>query len=133
MTTLSIQTQITINDVLEAAEQLPLAELEVLSRRLLQLQARRKASHLPQREAEIIEAIAQTGTSEHQSRLQALTQEMDKRSLTDDEQHELKELIALSESLTAKRLALLVELSQLRQVSLDALMKQLQIKAPPIV
>lgn len=86
MATLSIRTQITINDVLEAAEQLPPAELETLSRRLLQLQARRKAPHLPQREAEILESIAQIGEPEHQSRLQTLTQDMDKRSLSDDEQ-----------------------------------------------
>ena len=133
MATLSIKTQITINDVLEAAEQLPPAELETLSRRLLQMQARRKAPHLPQREAEILEAIAQTGLPEHQSRLLALTQEMDKRSLSDEEQSELKELIARSESLNVKRLSLLVELSQLRQVSLDTVMKQLQIKALPVV
>jgi hypothetical protein len=123
MATLSIRTQITINDLLEAAEQLPPAELETLLRRLLQLQARRKAPNLSKREAEIIEAITHTGPSEHQSRLHALTQEMDKRPLTEAEQCELKELIAHSESLTAKRLALLVELSQLRQVSLDAVMK----------
>lgn len=86
MATLSIRTQITINDVLEAAEQLPPAELETLSRCLLQLQARRKAPHLPQREAEILESIAQIGEPEHQSRLQTLTQDMDKRSLSDDEQ-----------------------------------------------
>lgn len=46
---------------------------------------------------------------------------------------ELQELIARSEALNVKRLSLLVELSQLRQVSLDSLMKQLQIKAPPVV
>lgn len=132
MGTLSIRT-ITINDVLEAAVVLPLTELETLSRRLLQLQARRKDPHLPQREAEILEAIANISTSEHHPRLLLLTQEMDRRPLTEAEQCELKELIAYSESLTVKRLALLVELSQLRQVSLDTVMKQLQIKASAIV
>lgn len=126
-------TSFTVNDVLEAAEQLPLSELETLSRRLLQIQARRKASHLSQREAELLQSLTQIAASEPSPRLLLLTQEMEKRSLTADEQRELHELTTQSEALTAQRLASLVELSQLRQVSLDAVMKQLEIKVPAVV
>ena len=62
-----------------------------------------------------------------------LNTEFQRRALTQDEQTELRELIGLSEAQTAQRLALLIELSQLRRVSLSTLMKQLQIKAPGVV
>ncbi len=68
MTTLSIKTKVTVDDFVEAAEQLPTAELEQLARRLLHIQARRKAPHLSQREAELLEGIAQTGTFAQQAR-----------------------------------------------------------------
>lgn len=83
MATLSIQTKVTLDDFVEAAEQ--------------------------------------------------LSTEMESRDLTQDEQNELHELIGLSEAQTAQRLALLLELSQLRRVSLSTLMKQLQIRAADVV
>ena len=58
---------------------------------------------------------------------------MERKALSQDEQNELNALTAQSEKLTAKRLALLIELSQLRRISLPTLMKQLKIKAPDIV
>jgi SpoVK/Ycf46/Vps4 family AAA+-type ATPase len=133
MVTLSIQTKVTIDDFVEAAEQLQTAELEKLAQRLLQIYARRKAPNLPRREAELLEAIAQSGSFEQQTRYHQLNQELEHRTLTQEEQHELRELIGLSEAQTAQRLALLIELSQLRRVSLSTLMKQLQIKAPGVV
>jgi SpoVK/Ycf46/Vps4 family AAA+-type ATPase len=133
MATLSIQTKVTIDDFVEAAEQLQTAELEKLARRLLQIHARRKAPNLPQREAELLEAIAQSGSFDRQARYHQLNRELERRALTQEEQNELRELIGLSEAQTAQRLALLIELSQLRRVSLSTLMKQLQIKAPGVV
>lgn len=133
MTTLSIKTKVTVDDFVEAAEQLPTAELEQLARRLLHIQARRKAPHLSQREAELLEGIAQTGTFAQQARYHDLNTQLEHRPLTHDEQNELHELIAQSEACTAQRLALLIELSQLRRVPLPTLMKQLQIKAPGVV
>ena len=133
MGTLSIQTKVTVDDFVEAAEQLQTAELEKLARRLLQMHARRKAPNLPQREAELLEAIAQSGSFEQQARYHHLNREQERRTLTQEEQSELRELIGFSEAQTAQRLALLIELSQLRRVSLPTLMKQLQIKAPGVV
>ena len=133
MTTLSIKTKVTLDEFVEAAEHLQTAELEQLSRRLLHIQARRKSPNLSQREAELLEGIAQTGTFAERARYYHLNKELEHRSLTPDEQNELYELIAQSEAQTAQRLALLVELSQLRRVSLPTLMKQLQIKAPAVV
>ena len=133
MATLSIKTKVTVDDFVEAAEQLPTAELEQLAHRLLHIQARRKAPHLSQREAELLERIAQSSTFAQQAKYHYLNKEIEHRFLTQDEQNELRELIAQSEDCTAQRLALLIELSQLRRVSLPTLMKQLQIKAPAVV
>jgi hypothetical protein len=58
---------------------------------------------------------------------------LEHRTLTESEQSEMHTLIGISDAQTAKRLALLLELSQLRRVSLPVLMKQLQIKAPETV
>jgi type II secretory pathway component HofQ len=133
MATLSISTKVSIDDFVAAAEQLPNTELDKLARRLLQINARRKSPNLTQREADLLEGIAQTATFEQQARYHQLSSEVERRSLTESEQHELRELIGLSEAQTAQRLSHLVELSQLRRVSLSALMKQLQMKAPGIV
>ena len=133
MATQPLSTNSSADDFIEAAEQLSLTELEKITRQLLHIQARRKAPHLSQREAELIEEIAQISTSDHQERYLFLNKESGRRALTPDEQTEFHQLIAHSEALTAHRLALLIELSQLRGVSLDTVMKQLQIKAPGIV
>ena len=133
MATLSIKTKMTVDDFVEAAEQLPAADLEQLARRLLHIQARRKATNLPQREAELIEGIAQSGAFAQQARYHDLNLQSKRRPLTNEERNELHQLIAQSEAQTVQRLSLLVELAQLRRVSLPALMKQLQIKAPDIV
>lgn len=133
MAALVIKTKMTVDDFVEAAEQLSAADLEQLARRLLHIQARRKAPNLSQREAELIEAIAQSGTFAQQARYHDLDRQSGHCSLTQDEQNELRELIAQSEAQTVQRLRLLVELAQLRRVTLPALMKQLQIKAPDIV
>ena len=133
MATLSIQTKVSVDDIVDAAEQLQNSELESLVRRLLQVSARRKAPHLPQREVELLEGIAQTAAFERQARYHQLNGELERRALTQDEQTELHVLIGLSEAQTVRRLALLVELSQLRCVSLSSLMKQLQIKSPDVV
>lgn len=128
-----MQAKMTVDQFVEAAEQLQTADLEKLAHRLMQINARRRATNLPQREVELLEGIAQFSTFERQARYRLLASEMQRRSLTPEEQSELHELIAISEAQTAQRLALLVELSQLRQESLPTLMKQLQIKAPGIV
>jgi hypothetical protein len=133
MATLSIQTKVTVDDFVEAAEQLQTAELEKLVRRLLQIHARRKAPNLPQREAELLEGIVRTATFDQQPRYHELQAQLKQRTLDTGEQNEMRELIALSEAQTAKRLAMLIELSQLRGISLSTLMKQLQIKAPAVV
>jgi len=96
---------------------------------LLQINARRKSPNLTQREAELLEEISQAATFEQHGRYHQLSNELKRRSLTQREQHELRELISLSEAQTARRLAHLIELSQLRRVSLSTLMRQLQVKA----
>ena len=136
MPTPSIQTKVTVNDFVQAAEQLQNSDLENLARRLLQIHARRKALNLPEREAQLLQGIVRTATYEGQERYRQLNGELKLRSLTEvelSELHELNELIGLSEAKTAERLSFLLELSQLRNVSLTVLMKQLQIMAPAVV
>ena len=133
MATLSIHTKVTVDDFVDAAEQLQNAELEKLARRLLQIHARRNVPNLPQREAELLTGISQANSFEKQARYHYLNRELEHRALTQEEQNELHELIGLSEAQTARRLALLLELSLLRRVTLSTLMRQLQVKASEVV
>ena len=81
-----------------------------------------------QREAELIEGIKQSGTFAQQARYHDLNTQLERRPLTEEELNELYQLIAQSEAQTVQRLALLVELAQLRHVPLSTIMKQLRIK-----
>ena len=118
--------------VLAAIEQLEPAEIEKVSRRLLHLQASRKASHLPEREAELLGEIYCGKRPGFQERFDELNAKRHAFSLSPEEHQELLRLVEESEAFTVRRLEALAELAQLRQVPLPALMKQLGLKPPPV-
>lgn len=133
MTPSSIAAKPTIEEFVASSEQFQTEDIEVIAARLLQLAARRKVPHLSQRETELVQQISGSTATVDQTRYRFLVAETKQRTLTAEEQQELEELIRTSEERTARRLAMLIELSQLRRVTLPALMEQLQIKAPDSV
>jgi hypothetical protein len=122
----------TAEQLLAAIEQLPPAEMEQLSRRLLHLQARRKAPHLSEREAELLHEIYRAKRPGFQTRFDELNAKRRACVLTPEEHEELLRLVDESEAFTVRRLEALVELAQLRQISLPELMRQLGLKPPPV-
>lgn len=102
-------------------------------RRLLQMQARRKAAHLSDREAELLQEVYRPKRPGFQQRFDELSARRRAFTLAPEENDELLRLIDESDALTARRLEALAELAQLRQVPLPTLMKQLGLNAPPVV
>jgi hypothetical protein len=133
MAAISVKAKITTEDLLAAIEQLEPKDAEKVSRHLLHLQARRKASHLSEREAELLREVYREKRAGFQERFDELNDKRRALNLTPEEHEELLQLVGESEAFTVQRLEALTELAQLRQVSLPALMKQLGLKAPAVV
>ena len=133
MAIISVQAKMTAEDLIAAIEQLETSEAEKITRRLLSTQARRRVSHLPGREAELLRQIYQEKRPGFQERFDLLSAKRRSFTLTSEEQEELLHLVDESEAFSVRRLEALGELAQLRQLTLSALMKQLGLKAPPVV
>jgi hypothetical protein len=133
MAALSDRGKLSTEDLIAAIEQLDPAEVEVVSQRLLHLQARRRAPNLSKREAELLREIYREKRSGFQERFDELNTKRRAFALTPEEREELLQLIEESEAFTVRRLEALAELAQLRQVPLPSLMKQLGLKAPAVV
>ena len=132
MTMAVTQQRQTSQEIFAAIEQLEPDEAEQLARRLLQLQARRKAPHLSAREAELLQEIYREKRPGFQGRFDELNARRRDFTLTPEEHSELLLLNDESEAFTLRRLQALAELAQLRNTTLDALMRQLGLKAPPV-
>jgi hypothetical protein len=132
MAVISIQAKLTTEELLDALEQLEPKEAEKVWRHLLHLQARRRAPHLSEREAELLREICRDKRPGFQERFDGLNAKRRAFTLTPEEHEELLRLVDESEAFTVRRLEALTELAQLRRVSLRALMKQLGLKAPPV-
>jgi hypothetical protein len=123
----------TTEDLIAAIEQLEPAEAEKITRRLLSAQARRRVSQLPEREAELLREIYREKRPDFQERFDLLSEKRRTFTLTSEEQEEMLHLVDESEAFMVRRLEALGELAQLRELTLPALMKQLGLKAPPVV
>ncbi|MBC7529116.1 MAG: hypothetical protein H7308_16395 [Chthonomonadaceae bacterium] len=123
----------TPQEIFAAIEQLEPGEAEEIAHRVLQMQAHRKAPHLSLREAELLEEIYREKRSGFQARFNELNAKRRDFTLVPDEHSELLQLNDESEAFTLRRLEALAELALLRRVTLSALMKQLGLKAPPVV
>ncbi len=132
MSSSTIQHRQTPQEIFAAIEQLEPDELDQLGRRLLQMQAQRKAPHLATREAELLGEIYREKRTGFQIRYDELNAKRRTFTLTREEQDELRQLNVESEAFTLSRLQPLAELAQLRSVSLSVLMQQLGLKAPPV-
>ena len=129
MTTLQVQTQLSLDDLLNGLQQLPLDDLERVKRETILLYARQVTPNLPQVEADLLFNISQGIVPETtRTRCTKLTQKARQEGLTDAEQTELEALIDEIELLNAERMAHLVQLAQLRQLPLDQLMSELEIE-----
>jgi hypothetical protein len=134
MTSVQITSQVSIglDQLLNGVSQLETTDLEQFVGQVSSLLAQRKAPSLPHRETELLELINQGLPENIQSRYDELQTKLHHETITPEEHQELLSLIDPVEQVTVDRLRSLIELSQLRQVSLDELMTQLGIHHPPV-
>src|SRR5437870_13788241 len=98
MAVVSVQAKLTTEDLLAALEQLEPAEAEKITRRLLHLQARRKAPNLSQREAELLREIYREKRPGFQERFDLLNAKRRDFTLTPEEHQDLLPLVDESEA-----------------------------------
>jgi len=128
MATIVLQAQISPDDLLKAADQLSLTELEQFLANLLALRARRRAPGLPTEEAELLIEINRGIPSETRARHEELLAKREAETLTPEEHEELLRVVEQVEALQAERVEHLARLARLRGVSLGTLMDDLGIR-----
>jgi hypothetical protein len=134
MTSVKIMSQVNIglDQLLSGVAQLETADLEQFVGQVNSLLEQRKVPNLSRRETELLEQINQGLPELIQQRYDALQIKLHEESIMSEEHQELLDLIDTVEQASTDRLQALIELAQLRQISLNALMNQLDIHHPPV-
>jgi hypothetical protein len=130
MPTIQLQADLSSDDLLRAVGQLDSQELDDFVGRVLAIRAGRKSPSLAPEETSLLNRINQGLPPEQHTRYQELIAKRQAQTLTPEEHHELLQLTDQTELLEADRAAALVDLAQLRQVSLDHLMRDLGLLPP---
>lgn len=132
MTSMKITSRLDFDQLVEGLNQLETSELETCIEKISLLLAQRKAFHLSTAETRLLKQINQSLPSDIEERHSALQEKVHEETITPAEHEELIALIPVIEKADLMRLEALIELSQLRQITLPELMKQLGIEPPPI-
>ena len=122
-----------LDELIQAANELDETELDRLLQQIVTLRAQRRANTLPAKEAELLDRINQGIPLDLQVEYQALRVKHEAETLTEAEHEQLILLSNQIEQLGAQRLEELAKLAQLRQVALPTLMGDLGIQAPTYV
>lgn len=118
--------------ILEQMGQLALSDLEQVMDRGYYLLAEKKAPHLSKRETELFTIINQGFSEEFYIRYKSLSEKLPSENFTPAERQEFISLNDQMEERSATRLLALLELAELRQISVEDLYKQLGIPSAPI-
>lgn len=130
MPTLHVEAQVSPDELLEAVDQLGVADLERFVSRVLALRARRVAPSASPDEGALLAQINRGLPADLRARLGQLHQKSEDGTLGSEEQAELLDLVAQVETLEVERIQNLTRLARLRGMSLTALMDELGIRAP---
>ncbi|OYQ67174.1 hypothetical protein B9G53_02135 [Pseudanabaena sp. SR411] len=134
MATVQFKSEISIelDQLLAGVAQLDTPDLEKLLIQVRQVLAHRKNPSLPTLEIELLQKINQTLPDELQQQYNDLSKKMRSGVITSNEHQELLKLIDIVEQNDGDRLQYLIQLSQLRNISLPELMQQLDIHPQPV-
>jgi hypothetical protein len=127
MATIHIKAQLSYEDLLNAIDQLNLPDLEKLVSQVISLQAKRKAKSFSKDETELLLKINQKIDPKIKERYDELITKRQEEILSSQEYDELLKLTNEVEKFNVKRVENLTRLAQLRNVTLDELMKNLGI------
>jgi hypothetical protein len=109
MPTISLQANLSTDDLIRAVDQLTPGELDTIVRQVLTLRARLQVHSLSAAETGQLQRINQGFSREQRDRYQAVIDHRDARMLTPDEHAELLRLTDQVEQAEADRAAALVE------------------------
>ena len=117
-----------LDELIKAANQLDETDLDRLLQQVVTMRTQRKAHVLSSKETQLLDRINRGVPTDLRAQYQKLRAKFEAETLTEDEHNTLIWIGEQIEQLSAERLEALVELSQLRQVSLTELMNQLGIE-----
>lgn len=121
------QVDLGLDDILSGISELETKDLEKFMQRIGHLIARRKVAHLPERESQLLMNINKAIPATLQKRYEDLLIKNRTEIITPVEHEELLKIIDKMETKNAERLENLIELSRIRNISLDLLMRQLHL------
>ncbi len=122
--------EIDFEEVLQGIARLRMTDLERFVDRVIALQAQRRAPSLPKHEAELLQKINQGLPIEIRQRYEELNDKLHEETITPEEHQEFLQLVDRLELADAERLRHLIELADIRNVTVDTLMNQLDIRRP---
>lgn len=117
-------------ELLKGLSHLETVDIEQFMKEIAVLLAKRKAPNFSKRETELLLKINQGWAIEKQAQYDLLSEKLQKEIISETEHQELLQLSDESEGVDVERLKNLIELSQLRKISLDTLMIQLGLTPP---
>ena len=118
-----------INNLFQTLSSLNLSDLDQVMTKVINLRKQKLPTVLSRTETQLLKKINITAPNEIQKRYNFLYSKRKKETLTDDNYQELLELTTYMESLNVKRLENLIELAKNRNLTLDELSEQLQLKS----
>jgi hypothetical protein len=130
MPTITIQADVSVDALVQAAEQLSETELRRFTSQVLALNAKRTAPSVAPEEAELLGHINSRLPEDVQRRYDELMAKRDAETLGDTEHEELLQLTKQAEAFDVARVEALSKLAVYRGVTLSALMQQLSIGSP---
>jgi len=114
--------------IFQTLSSLSLSELDQVMKQIIGLRKQKLPGVLSQVEADLMKKINKTLPPEIQLRYDYLMNLRHCGEIKEAEYQELLELTSFSENLNVKRLEFLMQLAKLRNVSLDDLIEQLELK-----
>lgn len=127
MANLNPKNEISADKLLQATANLTSQELENFVNQAILVRAKRRASNIRKKEGELLLEINRGLSPDLQKRFDELAEKLAAENMTPDEREEFLKLTDRIEKQDAKRIGLLGKLAELRQISLDDLMRELQI------
>lgn len=121
------QVNLGIEDIIAGMSSLETPELERFMQRIGQIVAHRKAPSASERETTLLLAINQSIPQKLQERYTELAQKLENETMTPSENKSFLKLVEKIEAKNVERLQYLVELSHIKGISLETLMKQLHL------
>lgn len=132
MSKVEFQPTITIDldDILAGVARLDINELEKFTDRVMDLRASRRARRLSKEEFDLLQKINQGIPIKIRRRYEELNEKLHDEMISEDERQEFLELVEKIKLSDAERLHSLIELAEIRRMTVDALMEQLGIRQP---